>query len=106
MPHFQSFERVGEGRRVPGYLTFVAFSQIPSRTSLAYRACRMHDPIEPGCHGRAFHQVGAKAEKALPLVEDSQMSLRLGISSKFLLSELRGLLGTCHKRWSHRYEEL
>ena len=43
--------------------------------------------------GRAFHQAGARAEKALALVEASFMSLGPGTLSRFCSVDLKSLGG-------------
>lgn len=46
-------------------------------------------------YGRAFHQAGATAKKALPLVEGSRMSLRWGVTSSCWRAEHKAFWGSC-----------
>lgn len=53
--------------------------------------------------GKAFHQVGARSEKTLDLVEASQILLRLGVISVFLFRDYGELGRVCQERQSRRY---
>lgn len=65
-------------------------SQIPGRTSLPRMPCVM---ITVLAKHEVFYQVEAREGKALPLDEDSRMSLRLGTTSRVLSLEHKALLG-------------
>ena len=53
--------------------------------------------------GSSFHQAGARAEKALALVDARQMSWWLGISSRFAPDERKVIRGGYGERQSLRY---
>lgn len=66
---------------MPDCVTVFALNQIPDETTLPYRPYgTVMTPAVNRCYlDRAFYQVVARAENALPWgVEDGQMSLRLG----------------------------
>lgn len=88
-----------EGIRL--YITVAVLSQMPGRISC------LASPAEPNSShrghmlpGRDFHQLRTRAEKALALVEDSQTSLVLGITSKFFPFKHKVLLGVCQETQS------
>lgn len=78
-------------------ITIAVFNQMPGRASLNYMPCRK-DVI-----WRKFHQVGAGVEKALARVKDSQISLGLGTTRRFLSPKHKAFLGAYQGRQSSRY---